>query len=280
MPVNNSYTKVFQPMLAGLATDTAKAEMAGPDGYNKAIFTVRERIIELQALATKRVRGRETEIYYFREVWPVFFAKLFYYTKVYGFEMERRALSADAGAGLFRREEMEAARYFRGNREFWLYYKAGSPVIDGQFTREYSRGCVYDYLSLVADSSGATLASYRAAWGLAYESYMIFLKREWERLDDPAGLDELDDYSWDSSDTDFVEWMYGLQAVGAIRYKGELADISRLQKWAKLALRKEVVNIYDRFKVIRNRKKEKMAFTKRTGNALERRMDEAEGKFE
>ena len=90
----------------------------------------------------------------------------------------------------------------------------------------------------------------------------------------------LSDYTWDPTDADYVEWLYFLHSVKAIKYKGEPADISRLQKWGKLSLNREVSNIYDRFKVIRNRKKDRMAFTKRGTNALERRMDEADGKYE
>jgi hypothetical protein len=112
------------------------------------------------------------------------------------------------------------------------------------------------------------------------EGYGVWLAEERERVMAPAGTGPGSDYSWDAADADFVEWLNGLFAVKAIRYKGQPADLNRLIKWGKWALGKEVANIYDRFKVIRNRKKERLAFTKRTAGALEKRMDQADGKFE
>lgn len=73
-----------------------------------------------------------------------------------------------------------------------------------------------------------------------------------------------------------MESVFGLQAVRAIRYKGQQADINQLAKWGKWALNQEVANIHDRFKVLRNRKKERMVFTKQTAGALAMRMDRAE----
>jgi hypothetical protein len=179
---------------------------------------------------------------------------------------------------MIRREERRVTAFFRANREFWTYYRSGSPVLDEQFTRKHSQSRIFEPLALVIDQDGATLGSYRAAWCLAMEGYRTWLAEERKPQSDPAGL--AGDYTWGPADIDFVEWLNGLQAIGAVKYKGEPADISRLQKWAKWALKKEVVNIYDRFKVLRNRKKERMAFTKRTVDALERKMDEKEGKFE
>jgi hypothetical protein len=181
---------------------------------------------------------------------------------------------------MIRREERKVEDFFYTHREFWMYCRAGAAEQDEQFTRAYSRARAFDPLALVIDQEWATLASYRAAWCMAMERYMAWLAEERERMIVPAGLGASSDYTWGPTDADFVEWLNGLQAVGAIKYRGETADISRLAKWAKMALGKEIANIYDRFKVIRNRKKERMPFTKRTESALERRMDQAEGKFQ
>jgi hypothetical protein len=177
-------------------------------------------------------------------------------------------------------EEDRVGAFFHANRDFWQYYRSGAPVINEQFTRAYSRGRIFDPLALVIDPEGATLASYRAAWCLATEGVREWLREE--RASVAVGMVSAADqgYSWGPSDADLAEWLFGLQAVGAVRYQGEPADISRLQKWAKLALGREVANIYDRGRVLRNRKKERLAFTKKTANALERKWDQAEGKFD
>lgn len=252
-------------------------EQEGLERYGRGIVMIRERIGEMRVLGRKFVTGRETEVEFFRRVWPVFYGKLLLYIRLYRFEAYRVSLPVEQVPALIAREERRVAGFFRKNREFWMYFRSGTVVLDEQFTRAYSQSRLFDPLALVIDPEGATLASYRAACGLAMEGYMVWLAEEKGRLLQPEGLG---DYTWDPTDADFVEWLYGLLSVGAIRYKGGAADVSRLQKWAKLALGKEVANIYDRFKVVRNRKKERMAFTRRTASALERRMDQAEGRFE
>jgi hypothetical protein len=112
------------------------------------------------------------------------------------------------------------------------------------------------------------------------EQYGQWLAREKEKRLQPLGQEGMGDFSWGSSDADFVDWLYGIQVVGAIKYKVQPADIARLQKWAKGALRIEIVNIYDRFKTLRNRKKEWVPFTKGQVAGLEKKMDEQEGRYE
>lgn len=283
MVTENRYIKIFGPVLKALDKDRARAEGAASlvEGYGVAIMATRERIEEARVLASKVLKSRQGEVVYFREVWPRIFGSLFFYQRAHAFYMERLALSRDGLAAMIRREELEAARYFRVHREFWVYYSGGSAVIDGQFTREYSRGCVYDPLCGVIDPDGATLASYRAAWGVAYERYIHFLSTE--KLKATHSANELGDiagYAWQGSDADAVEWLYSLHAGNVILHNGEPADIMQLSRWFRGNFRKEIVNIYDRFKAVRNRKKDRAPFMRRLLGGLEKRMDEAEGRFE
>ena len=269
-PFDTLYT-AMEKMLGALDRETD-----GVDRYAQGIQVIREKILELRPLSRKALSGREGEVEYFREVWPAFYGKLLLYVQLHRFETFCLPLAAESVPGLIKREEKRVGAFFRANREFWMYYRSGAAILSEQFTRAYSQARLFDPLALVIDPDGATLASYRAAWCLAMERYGRWLAEERERLAGPAVV--TGDYSWGPADTDFVEWLFGLQAVGAIRYKGQLADISRLVKWARWALGKEVVNIHDRFKVLRNRKKERMVFTKKTEAALIVRMDLAEGK--
>jgi hypothetical protein len=133
---------------------------------------------------------------------------------------------------------------------------------------------------MVVDTEGATLASYRAACCLEMHGYGEWLREERSLIS--AGMAAVGDrgYSFGGSDADLAEWLFGLQAVEAILYKGQPADISRLQKWSRMAVGREVANIYDRGRVLRNRKKEPLAFTKKTAGALQKKWDQAEGKFD
>lgn len=253
---------------------------SGPDRYSAGIYIITGQLRELRVMSKKHMAGRAAEVEYFRYVWPAFFGLLLLYIRQYRFELARVSRPVRALSRMIRQEERTVTDFFRIHREFWMYCRAGSAELDDEFTRKYSQARVFDPLALVIDQEGATLASYRAAWCWAMERYMSWLMEKRDELMTPVGIGPGTDYTWDPTDADYVEWLNGLFAVKAIRYKGEPADLSRLAKWGKWALGKEVANIYDRFKVIRSRKKDRMPFTKKTANALETRMDQAEGKFE
>ena len=74
------------------------------------------------------------------------------------------------------------------------------------------------------------------------QGYGVWLAEEKGRLEGPGSVG---DYTWAAADTDFVEWIFGLQAVGAIRYKGQPADINHLVKWGRWALNQDVANIHE-----------------------------------
>jgi hypothetical protein len=65
------------------------------------------------------------------------------------------------------------------------------------------------------------------------EGYGRWLAKEKDRL---AGPGMSSDYTWSMADTDFVEWVFALQAVEAIRYKEQTADVHQLVKCGKWAL--------------------------------------------
>jgi len=252
----------------------------GPDRYFAGIGVIRECIGKLRPLGVKFMKDEAKEIEFFRDIWPAFYSKLFLYIRLYGMELRRGIMPADRWPALIGEEEGKAAGHFRNNRKFWLYYRAKVGLIDAHFTRAYSQGSILEPLAMVMDPNGATLASYRAACCLAMYDYCEWLREE--RAELSVGTVSAADlgYSWGATDADLAEWLFGIQAVGAIRYQGQPAEISRLQKWARLALGKEVANIYDRARVLRSRKKERLAFSKKMAAALEKKWNEADGKFE
>jgi len=275
-------TKPFDTLYSDLqrALQVRSHQDRGPDRYLQGVGVIRECVGKLRSLGVKFMKDEAKEIEFFREIWPAFYAKLFLYIRLYSLELRRGMTPADGWPALVGEEEGKAAAFFRNNREFWQYYRSGARVIDGQFTRAFSRERIFEPLALVIDPEASTLASYRAAGCLAMYEYNVWLREEQASLS--VGTVSAADlgYSWGASDADLAEWLFGIQAVGAIRYQGQPADISRLQKWARLALGREVANIYDRARVLRNRKKERFAFSKKMVAALEKKWNEAEGKFE
>ncbi len=275
-------TKPFDTLYSDLqrALKLEDRQDRGPDRYLQGIRVIRECIEKLRSLGVKFMKDEAKEIEFFRDIWPAFYSKLFLYIRLYGLELRRGTMPAEGWPVLIGEEEGRLAGYFRNNREFWQYYRSGARVIDGQFTRAYSRDRILEPLAIVIDPDAATLASYRAACCLAMYEYGEWLREERAELSVGAVSAADLGYSWAATDADLAEWLFGIQAVGAIQYQGQAADISRLQKWARLALGKEVANIYDRARVLRNRKKERLAFSKKMAAALEKKWNEAEGKYE
>jgi hypothetical protein len=276
--------KEFEALYKSLEGSLSAINPGGPTivGYARSIDLIRTKIAELRALAGNLNRDKAAEIEYFRRVWPLFYGKLFLYIRMHQFEMNRQSLPAEMAPDLIRREERAIRVFFREHGEFSLYFASGSPVIDELFTRQYSMNRTFDELSLVIDPEGGTVASYRAAWCLAYTGYKTFLEKELDSLLHPGNQDPGadPDYEWAATDADAVEWLYGIHASKAVRYKGQPADIAHLVRLFRLNFRKDIVNVYDRFKALRNRKKDRAPFTRKMLNALEKRMDEADGKFE
>ena len=252
----------------------------GPDKYLHGLEVIRESIGKLRLQGAKFMRNESTEIEFFRNVWPGFHAQLLLYIWLYGIELRRGLGPADEWPAILRGEEKRVALFFKANEKFWQYYRVGSRGHDQQFTRVYSRNRILEPLAMIIDQEGATLASYRATWCLAMFSYGEWLKEERTLLSSGMGSAADLGYSWGASDADLAEWLFGIQAVGAVQYQGMPADISRVQKWARLALGRQVANIYDRGRVLRNRKKERLAFTRKMTSALEKKWDRAEGKFD
>ncbi|HEV9036263.1 MAG TPA: RteC domain-containing protein [Puia sp.] len=275
--------KPFDALYADLekSLKLAGGSQPGPDVYLRGIGTIREKIAKLRAQGARviqNVGAKERE--FFRDVWPPFHAKWLLYIRLYEMELGRRSMPADAWPTVIAMEEKRVEGFFRRNRAFWLYYRSGGPAIVEQFSRAYSQGRIFHPLAMIMDPEWVTLASWRAAWCLAMQSYGEWLREE--RAVMSVGAVSAADlgYSWAASDANLAEWLFALQAVGAVHYMGQPADIGRLQKWARVALGREVANIYDRGRVLRKRKKDQLAFITRTTVALQRKWNQAKGDIE
>ncbi|HEY4064132.1 MAG TPA: RteC domain-containing protein [Puia sp.] len=275
-------TNPFDTLLIQLERSLKAAEKThqGAEKYLHGIGLIGDMITKLQSQRSKFIRNQPNEIVFFREVWPAFYARLFLYIRMYLIEMRRDILPADAWIGVIGEEEGRVTAFFQQEAEFWQEYRSGASGIDAQFTRAYSRGRILDRMAMVIDQEGATVASYRAACCLEMQGYGEWLREERGLLSAGSAAAGDRGYSFGGSDADLAEWLFGLQAVEAIHYKGQPADISRMQKWSRMAVGREVANIYDRGRVLRNRKKERLAFTKKTESALQKKWDQAEGKFD
>jgi hypothetical protein len=254
---------------------------SGPEGYLEGIELIRGSIEKLRIPGTKHIRKEAGEVEFFRNVWPPFYARLLLYTWLYKLQLRRSLVSADEWPALIGEEERRAAVFFRKHRSFWQYYRSGSSLIDNQFTRVYSRGRIFDPLALVMDPEFATLASYRAAQGLAYEEYMAYLQAELRiAADQPGDLGpETPAFEFEGTDAEGQEWLMELFASKLIRKKGgEHLNLSELNRWFKYNFGREFNKLFDKMNILRNRKIDPLRFLHKRMRATEKWMGEKSGR--
>src|SRR5579859_7559507 len=89
---------------------------AGPEKYLHGIELIRGAIGKLRTRWTKLMPWEPaTEIEFFRNVWPLFHARLFLYIRLYGTDLRRATMPADAWATGIAKEEGQIQVFFRQN---------------------------------------------------------------------------------------------------------------------------------------------------------------------
>ncbi|MDR3712389.1 MAG: RteC domain-containing protein [Puia sp.] len=210
-------------------TNDILSENPGIPGYVKVLDNIREKILQLKPLSGNMLNTREEEIEFFRDEWPAFYGRLFYFLKLHNFEMERTTRSPRDLEKLISQEEQWIDHFFKGNYEFARYYLSGSPAIDDDFTRVHSLQRTFEELSLVIDPDQTTVASYRAAWCLAYSNYRLFLLGESRALQNPEIVSKKR-LRWKAGKTAAVEWIQALAESHSIEIDGKPATATALKE--------------------------------------------------
>jgi hypothetical protein len=200
--------------------------LRGQDAYLKGIRLIRESMEKLRVPGAKHIRKEAGEVEFFRSVWPAFYSRLLFYTWLYKLELHRGLIAAECWVPLLEGEERRAAAFFQKHRNFWQFYRSGSTLINEQFTRAYSRGNLFDPLAILIDPEFATLASYRAAQGLAYEAYLGWLRME--RASAAAGGDKGAKFEWRETRSAAVELIKAQVEAKSIFIDGEPATAVQL----------------------------------------------------
>ena len=177
------------------------------------------KISELKAAFTGEFADDREEIFYFRELWPRLHGQYFYYHLLQIFWVKQECHPASDRERLLKHEEKVAVRFFERNDDFWLKYRCGVGYGDA-FTRGYSKGSLLDPLSVIAD---IPKASYLAARGLAYESYLKWLNFERGMA---SGGDRVE---WKENLSDAVELIKSQVEAGSIFINGKPATAKQLR---------------------------------------------------
>ena len=112
----------------------------GEGCYPAMIRVVKAAIREMRKGQGTTISDETAEVAFFRDEWPRFYGRLFYYSLLNGFEQEKIGLGVGGLGRLITEEEREVARFFRRHREWWHLYRNDPERIAEQFTAAYSKG--------------------------------------------------------------------------------------------------------------------------------------------
>ena len=195
------------------------------EGYSALIKLVRQYIGQVKEATGQPFLDEQEEITFFRDIWPKFYAKLFYYQLVNAFQSDREGKSSAAQARLTAEVEEVIADFFAENKEFWSYYRDSPDVINIQFTVKYSRSCLLDPLSDLLDREWGTIAGYRAAWALAYGEFAVYLQQAKATIEQ----DKTSNWEWHESKTALAELIIGLVGTASVYVNGKPATAAQLR---------------------------------------------------
>lgn len=208
-------------VLAGLLENLVQQEASLLIRCEAAIGLITKAIHTLKAMVKETGYANEsTEITMNKEVIPLFFAQLIYYTNLYRIETNKPVISKKSLRKFYRNELYRLEDFFTQHREFIRYYRSGKTGHDNEyFTRQPERpGLLTDISFPLWEESFCTSYAYKVGLLLGMERLREFLltvmeqtKASWttELLsrERPALL-------WTASKTDLTEFIYALHAAG------------------------------------------------------------------
>src|SRR5580658_767619 len=105
----DTWTLIYSNMDSALLQ--AELQRGPNEGYSALIRLVREYISQVKAATGQPFLDEMEEISFFRDIWPKFYSKLFYYQLVNNFESDREGKSSDTQARLAQEAQQVIAGY-------------------------------------------------------------------------------------------------------------------------------------------------------------------------
>lgn len=222
------------------------------------------------------------EIHFFKHVKPRLFSKLIYYRKIYQLELARPVSSFHAVRSHLRQELDHLHAYFAKNAEFVKYYRSGATHLDEHyFLRDRRQAAVnLECFYFERDPRFSTHYDFKVSKLLANDMLTAHLNRLLAKTDKEeasaksSGLPESKE-KWTDKKIYAAELVYAINAAESVS-SGD-CDIKTLALLFGRAFNVELGDVYRMFLEIRGRKGERAVYLKRLIDALNKRMDEADG---
>lgn len=247
-------------------------------------FTICKNAIEkLRAIIYKnKFKTQGEEIKFFREIKPLFYSKLIYHLKVYNIETKKPNGGDKVLRKYLQNELDKLKRYFDNNLDFYKYYRTGANYLDHKY---FIRGkhdiqLTIDSYYFESDERFSTTHDFKVSKILANDLLQVYLENELIYLERKEPRNKSQDVpksklTWQESKTSLIELIYALHSQGAF---GNQIDLKEIADYFEYTFNIDLGDYYRTYLEIRIRKTGRTKFISSLQEALNKRMDEQDGR--
>lgn len=225
-----------------------------------------------------RFKSKGEEIYFFKEIKPLFTSKLYYYNTILRIETQKPIGSKKTLKNFFSSELDKIKAFFDANLDFYKYYRTKSTFLDEKY---FLRGS-YDYKTNLEnhfyelDPKFSTSHDNKVALIMANDLLTIFIDKKILNLENPNQLNSQRNHNakltWTGSKVALTELIYALQTEGV--FNNGAASLKDIVEFFEDALNVELGQYRRNFLEIRARKDDKMKFLSSLMSKLNKRIDD------
>jgi hypothetical protein len=278
--------EIIPDLLAELDTRLQQIEIAAENILSMASqsYKATEAVMAtLKTLIRKyKFKDRQEEIRFFKEIKPLFYAKLIYFVQVFHFETNKPAGQVQEVRKYLKHKLAAITQCSHENREFYKYVRAGATYMDHKyFVRDqFDIALSFDTSYFDCDPVFTTSHDYKMSQLLAYEMLAVFYEDQLAKLDvktsETSWLDELG-LGWSDTNVSLIELLYGLVSSGVFYHKktNKAANVKQVFTFFEKLLGIDLGNYYRTLQEIRIRKNRTAFYDRATSNLI-KRMDDSD----
>lgn len=270
----------FAGALERQLSEIIKSNHALPQQYKAAVLTCKKAMRKVSRwLSATALASRETEMYYFKEVRPLFYSQYIYYVHLYNFSVHRPVGGAEIQEAYIRLHLTQIKQFFDHNRAFYAYYRTGGSQLDEAYFTRTGSELLTEPEDFEQDEQNGNGYCYKLSKIIAHERFERYLNVELAKLGIVTGgapdwpsLLPFKLPNWTAAKVDAVELIYALKAAGAVN-SGNI-EISELIRLFEFVFQVDLRESYHRFGDITMRKKETAVFLNKLKDGLLRCVDD------
>lgn len=249
-----------------------------------------EKSIEITIKALQKVKdlvlktgfkSKQEEIYFFKEIKPLFTSKRIYHNSVYRIETKKPSGSSRILKKYYNNELEKLKRYFDDNLDFYKYYRTKSTYLDYKY---FLRGTFdvkqsLDNFYYEADLKFTTSHDFKIAKILAHDLLQLYLEdklKTLERKNDKLNIQRNPNSKliWTGSKVSLTELLYALHSEGV--FNNGAVDLKNIAEYFEDIFDIDLGQYRRTFLEIRVRKSERTKFINSLKENLTKRMDNSD----